>query len=428
LSGLITPSLEEMSHVAKEMERRNFTLPLLIGGATTSKLHTAVKIAPNYNGTVIHVIDASRSVGVVSQLLDERSAPEYKQKLKEEYEQINIKYNQQKPTRFESLGAIKKNPLPIDWANEIIPKPKKTGFFTFNNYSLSELSEFIDWTFFFHAWDINGKYPKIFEHPEKGEEAKRLFEDGKKMLELIIEKKMLQANGIVGLFPANAVGDDVEIYTDESKTEVMTKFHFLRQQEEKTDESAYTYFMSLADYIAPKESGKTDYLAGFAVTAGLGVEKWVKHFEDDNDDYNAIMLKIMADRLAEAMAEVVHLKMRKEIWGYVPDENLSLEDVLRVRYQGIRPAIGYPACPDHHEKQILFDWLKADEKSDIKLTESYMMYPGASVSGWMFANPQSRYFDVGKIDKDQLEDYCSRKNMDTETMAKLLNRSFFGKL
>ena len=424
LSGLITPSLEEMTHVAKEMQRQNFNMPLLIGGATTSKLHTAVKISPNYDGAIIHVVDASRSVGVVKQLLDKNKSTNYKNQLKNEYQEIKQKYAQKKAINFISLEKAQTNKFKIDWEKEKIPTPNKTGFFTFNNFSIKELTEYIDWTFFFHAWDLNGKYPKIFEHPEKGEEAKRLFADGKKMLELIIEKNILQANGIIGLFPANSIGDDIEIYTDKSKTDVLTRFHFLRQQVEKKNDSNYNYYLSLADFIAPKESGKTDYLGGFAVTAGIGVEKWVKHFEDQNDDYNAIMLKIMADRLAEAMAEVVHIKFRKEIWGYAPDENLSLEDILRVKYQGIRPAIGYPACPDHHEKQILFEWLKAEEKTEIKLTESYMMYPGASVSGWMFANPQSRYFDIGKINSEQAKNYANRKNMPIETLKKLINRNY----
>ncbi len=424
LSGLITPSLEEMVHVSKEMEKRQFTMPLLIGGATTSKLHTAVKIAPNYSGTVIHVIDASRSVGVVSQLLDEKNALHYKKQISSEYQIIKEKYQQQKPVKFLSLQEARQKRFKIDWQSDKIQKPLKTGFFLFNDYSIEKLSEYIDWTFFFHAWDINGKYPKILEHPEKGEEARKLLEDGKKMLQQIIGKKMLQANGIAGIFPANTIGDDVLLYSDESRNEIQTKFHFLRQQEEKDSESSYDYFLSLADFVAPIESGKIDYMGGFAVTAGIGIEKWIKHFEEQHDDYNAIMLKIMADRLAEAMAEVVHLHVRKEIWAYAPDENLSLDDILRVKYIGIRPAIGYPACPDHQEKKILFDWLQAEQKSGIALTESYMMYPGASVSGWIFAHPESRYFDVGKVNQEQLTDYATRKDVDEEILKKLLNRNF----
>jgi len=423
LSGLITPSLEEMTHVASEMQRKNINLPLLIGGATTSKLHTAVKIAPNYKGTVIHVLDASRSVGVVNKLLDTNDDTDFKNEIKQEYEEIRTRYANKKRKKFVDLDFARNNKLEIGWKESDILKPNKIGFFTFNDFPLEKLAEYIDWTFFFHAWDLNGKFPKIFEHPQKGEAAKKLYEDGKKMLETIIKKKMVQANGIVGLFPANSKDDDIIVYSNEKKTEEMTRFHLLRQQEEKSKDSNYSHFLSLSDFIAPEETGLTDYIGGFAVTAGIGIEKWIKYYEEQNDDYNAIMLKIMADRLAEAMAEVVHLIVRKEIWGYAPDENLSLEDVLRVRYQGIRPAIGYPACPDHHEKKILFDWLLAEEKSNIKLTESYMMYPAASVSGWMFSHPQSRYFDVGKINGDQVADYAKRKAFTEDEIRKLLNRN-----
>ncbi len=423
LSGLITPSLEEMANVAKEMQRKNINLPLLIGGATTSKLHTAVKIAPNYKGTVIHVLDASRSVGVVNNLLDEKAKKQFEEEIKSEYEQIRQKYTRKQARKFIPIEQARQKKIPIVWSEKEILKPAKTGFFTFNNFPLEQLSEYIDWTFFFHAWDLNGKYPKIFEHPQKGEEAQRLFQDGKKMLQTIIDKKMLQANGIVGIFPANSVGDDIEVYSDENRSQILTTFHTLRQQEEKAKDSKYDYFLSLSDFVAPKESGLTDYIGGFAVTAGLGIEKWIKHYQNQHDDYNAIMLKVMADRLAEAMAEVLHLIVRKEIWAYAPHENLNLEDILRVRYQGIRPALGYPACPDHHEKQILFNWLQAEKKAGIKLTESYMMYPAASVSGWMFAHPQSRYFDVGKINYDQLTDYARRKNMSEQQIRKLLNRN-----
>jgi 5-methyltetrahydrofolate--homocysteine methyltransferase len=410
LSGLITPSLEEMVHVAKEMEKKGMNLPLLIGGATTSKLHTAVKIAPSYNGPVIHVIDASRSVGVTQKLISVADKKEFIRQNLDEYEQIRGSY-ELKTRKLADLQTSRSKKPKIEWKQEFIYKPNFLGLKTFENYSLSEIRKYIDWTFFFHAWEMKGKYPRIFEHPEKGEEAKKLFNDANQLLDEIIEKGMLETRAVIGFFAANGVGDSTELYVDENRTKVMTTFHHLRQQVDLDEDAGKHY--SLADFIAPKESGLKDYIGAFAVTAGIGVDEWVKKYESDNDDYNAIMIKLLADRLAEAFAELIHLKVRKEFWGYSPDENLELEELIKDRFQGIRPAMGYPACPDHSEKRTLFNLLGA-EKLGIKLTENFAMWPAASVSGLYFAHPQSKYFNVGKVSKDQVEDYAQRKNISIE--------------
>ncbi len=420
LSGLITPSLEEMVHVAKEMKRRGMNIPLLIGGATTSKLHTAVKVAPNYDGGIVHVIDASKSVGVSANLISKDIKDSFLNEINEEYEQIRQKHSE-KTSKLVSFDYAKEHKFKINWTEKDIQKPQFTGTKVFEDYSIEEISKFIDWTFFFHAWDIKGKYPAIFEHPKKGKEAKKLFNDGKEMLRKIIDEKMLQAKAVVGFYPANSTGESIEIYKDEKRSELLAAFHHLRQQSEKFLNNKKDYLLSLSDFIAPKESQIIDYLGGFAVTAGIGIEKWIKKFESENDDYSAIMIKVLADRLAEAFAELMHFRVRTEFWGYSPDERLNIDDIVKEKYRGIRPAIGYPACPEHSEKQVLFNLMNVAQTTGISLTESFAMYPAASVSGFYFAHPQSKYFNVGKIGKDQLADYANRKGISIELAERYLS-------
>jgi len=419
LSGLITPSLEEMTHVAKEMQRKGMNIPLLIGGATTSKLHTAVKIAPEYQGATVQVADASKSVKVSADLLSKTENPIFVEKTKEEYEQIREKYRE-KQRKLVPFEVAKQNKINIDWKKIDIQKPKFFGTKVFEEYSLAEISEYIDWTFFFSAWEIKGRYPAILEHPQKGKEAKKLFADGQQMLKQIIEGKMLKANAVIGFYPANNTGDSIELYTDEDRNSRLCVLNHLRQQTEKNKDSAFDYFLSLADFIAPKDSGIKDYIGGFAVTTGIGLEKWVQKYEAEHDDYNAIMIKVLADRLAEAFAELMHTRVRREFWGYAADENIELSDLIKEQYQGIRPAVGYPACPEHSEKQVLFDLMDVENKTGISLTESFAMYPAAAVSGFYFANPQARYFNLGKIDREQLTDYAKRKNISIELAEKYL--------
>ncbi|HBL74402.1 MAG: methionine synthase [Bacteroidetes bacterium GWF2_42_66] len=414
LSGLITPSLEEMANVAREMKRQNFEIPLLIGGATTSKIHTAVKIEPEYDFPVVHVKDASRSVGVVSNLIAKN--PDFVRELKEEYADIREFQGQRKRREYISLEEARKNKEKIDWKNSPIYKPKFTGIKQLIDFPIAELRKYIDWSFFFFAWELRGSFPGILDDPKQGEEARKLFADANAMLDEIIEKKMLQANGIVGIWPAHADGDDIVLFEDEGKTKEIGRFYQLRQQELKKDGTPNT---CLADFVAPAETGLTDYCGAFATTAGIGIEKWIAYYKADHDDYKAIMIEAIADRLSEAFAELLHLLVRKEYWGYAPDENLSHEEILRVKYQGIRPALGYPACPEHHEKGNLFNILKAQEIG-ITLTEHFAMYPTASVSGLYFAHPESRYFDVSKVSRDQVEDYAQRKGVSVETIEKFL--------
>jgi 5-methyltetrahydrofolate--homocysteine methyltransferase len=422
LSGLITPSLDEMVHVAKEMERRGMNLPLLIGGATTSRVHTAVKIAPNYSGAVIHVLDASRSVPVVSNLLNEKEEEKkkYIQSFRSEYDQLREDYSRkQSEKNFVSLEEARKNHFKTDWTKLKVKKPKKLGISVFNNYPLSRLRNYIDWTPFFMTWELKGKYPSIFESKTVGVEAKKLFDDANKLLDKIIDEKLLSANGVIGLFPANSVGvDDIEVYADESRSGVKSVLHTIRQQMQKSKEEPN---LALADYIAPKESGVEDYIGMFAVTAGIGIEKLVEKFEKEHDDYNSIMVKAIADRLAEAFAEHLHELVRKEYWGYSSDEKYSNEDLIKEKYIGIRPAPGYPAQPDHTEKPIIFSLLDAEKNAGIKLTESMAMYPAASVSGLYFSHPDAKYFTVGKIGKDQVLDYHRRKGMSVEEMERWLS-------
>ncbi|MCZ2357516.1 MAG: methionine synthase [Bacteroidia bacterium] len=423
LSGLITPSLDEMVTVGKEMERMGFTLPLLIGGATTSRIHTAVKIAPAYSGPVIHVLDASKSVPAVASLLNRETSAVFTQKISQEYQSIrenHLNKNSRKP--FLTLQQARDNSLKINWKESEIYLPKQTGVFSLKNYPIEKLVPVIDWTPFFQTWELAGKYPQIFDDEIVGQEAKRIFEDAQEMLRKIVAEKWLLAEGIYGVFPANSSGDDILVFTDESRREVRCTLHHLRQQSGKgTGVSS----LCLSDFIAPVDSGLPDYIGGFAVTAGGNIKHKLDQFEANHDDYQLIMLKALADRLAEAFAEHLHHRVRTEFWGYCPSENLTNEELIREEYQGIRPAPGYPACPDHTEKRTLFNLLSVEEEIIIRLTEAMAMTPAASVSGWYFSHPQTKYFGVGKIAQDQIADYAARKKLsipETEHwLASLLN-------
>ena len=418
LSGLITPSLDEMVHVAKEMQRLGFDLPLLIGGATTSKVHTAVKIAPNYNHAVIHVNDASRSVPVVSNLLSTEQKKELLNTVQKEYEQLReLNKNAHSQNKFISLREARDNRLHVDWKNAEIEKPSFLGNQAFTDYPLEEIIPYIDWTPFFHSWELKGSYPKIFNDPQRGAEAKKLFDEAQRMLQQIIAEKWLRASGVVGFYPANTVGDDIEVYTDDTRRTVKTVLHALRQQTKKPENQPN---LALSDFIAPKESGVADYIGGFAVTAGLGIDEKVREFEKNHDDYSAIMLKALADRLAEAFAELMHARVRRELWGYAKNENLTNEQLVREEYVGIRPAQGYPACPDHTEKRLQFDLFDVEKNAQITLTESYAMLPTAAVSGLYFSHPQSQYFGLGKITKEQVQDYARRKGLSVEDAERWL--------
>ncbi len=417
LSGLITPSLDEMVHVAKEMERLQFTTPLLIGGATTSRVHTAVKIAQNYSGPVVHVNDASKSVPVASSLISKELRAPFMEELTLEYERVREQNkNAQAQNKFISLAQARSNKLKVDWEKTIIAKPKFTGTKVFKDYPLDEIAEYIDWTPFFHSWEMKGSYPKILNDPERGTEAKKLFQDALDMLKKIIAEKWLQANGVIGLYPANTVGeDDMEVYDPSDTQRVICKFHSIRQQTKKPGGQPN---LALSDFIAPK--GELDFIGGFAVTTGLGIEKWVTKFESDQDDYSAIMLKSLADRLAEAFAELMHKRVRREFWGYAETETLANDQLIKEEYQGIRPAPGYPAQPDHTEKPALFELLEVEKNTGIHLTDSMAMYPTAAVSGLYFSHPQSQYFGVGKITREQAEDYAKRKGIALEVAEKWL--------
>ena len=414
LSGLITPSLEIMASVAAEMERQQFHLPLLIGGATTSKIHTAVKIEPNYSHPVIHVKDASRTVNVVANLIANNQ--EYIQSVRDEYAQIREFHGKKKAKEYLTLDEARANKFQIDWSKDEIYKPKATGIFEMIDYPIAELRKYIDWNFFFFVWELKGRFPEILDDERQGEQARKVYEDANLLLDEIIEKKMIQANGIYGIWPAHAEGDDIVLFEDEARNKEYGRFYHLRQQEKKREGSPN---FCLSDFVAPKEINKTDYCGAFAVTAGIGIEKWMAEYKADHDDYKAIMLEAVADRLAEAFAELLHEKVRQEYWGYAPDEKLSWDDILKVRYQGIRPAMGYPACPEHLEKKNLFDVLGA-EKIGITLTEHFAMYPTAAVSGQFFAHPESRYFSLEKIGKDQVEDYARRKGVSVDLVEQFL--------
>jgi len=413
LSGLITPSLDEMVHVAKEMERLGFDIPLMIGGATTSKAHTAVKIEQNYHGPTVWVKDASRAVGVAQNLISDEYKDNFVAELSKEYEQVRINHaGRRSKTNWASLEQARANHAQIDWDSKPPVSPTFTGVRVFDDIPLQELVDFIDWTPFFFAWELKGRYPKIFNDPDKGEEAKKLFADAKKMLQQLIDEKWLTAKAVIGIFPANAVADglqdDVEIYTNEQRNEVMETLCFMRAQ---TQQPPGRPNYCLSDFVAPKITGKADYIGAFAVTTGLGIDEHVKRFEAEHDDYRAIMLKVLADRLAEALAEYMHKKVRTEIWAYDSQEQLSNDQLIAEEYHGIRPAPGYPACPDHTEKAKLWQLLDAENNADIVLTDHFAMMPAASVSGWYFSHPDSRYFAVAKINRDQVEDYAKRKGM-----------------
>lgn len=411
LSGLITPSLDEMVHVAKEMQRQGFTIPLLIGGATTSKAHTAVKIEPCYrNNQVVHVTNASRSVGVASSLLSKTKYDQFVTDTRTEYEAVRERHlARQSQQRRVTIEAARANPEPIDWADYEAPMPNKPGLHVLRNIDLSRLVDYIDWTPFFQSWELAGRFPRILDDEVVGEQARSLFEDAKLMLNEIVENKKLEARAVFGLFPANSVGDDIELYKDESRAETLMDVHHLRQQ---TQKMAGKYNHCLSDYVAPKSTGIADYLGAFAVTTGFGVDELVAIYEADHDDYNSIMVKALADRLAEALAEMMHAEIRRDYWGYASCEKLSHEDLIREEYQGIRPAPGYPACPEHTEKGLLWELLDVEQNIGMELTESYAMLPTAAVSGWYFSHPQSKYFGVAKISEDQVEDYAKRKGME----------------
>lgn len=419
LSGLITPSLDEMVNVAQEMEKQDFQVPLLIGGATTSRIHTAVKIAPNYSEPTVHVLDASRSVSVVGNLISKDRREEYAREIAEEYQKMRDNHEQRGSKKtYLPIEEARENRADLTWDEDHVYKPNKTGVQVFEDYPLQEIRQYIDWTPFFITWQLKGKYPQIFEDENVGEEARKLYDEANNMLDYIIENKLVTARAAVGIFPANAVGDDIEIYRDESRKEPETVFHALRQQAKKRKSQPN---QAISDFVAPKETGLKDYMGGFAVTTGHGIEELAKEYEQQDDDYSSIMVKAVGDRLAEAFAELMHEKVRKEIWGYAPDENLSNEELIKEEYQGIRPAPGYPACPDHTEKRILFDLLDAENNTGINLTESFAMYPASSVSGMYFAHPESRYFSLGNIAKDQVLDYARRKDMEIKVVEKWLS-------
>lgn len=418
LSGLITPSLEEMCHVAEEMKREGFNIPLVVGGATTSELHTAVKIEPNYEHGVVHVIDASKSVGIFKNLCDKNKREDFLVTIQEKYQSVREAHNNKKPVEYYSLDEARQNREKIDWKSTPIYQPKKTGLQVLRHFSIGEIRKYIDWTFFFVAWELKCMYPEIMEDPDLKEEAKKLFDDANRMLDEIEKEGLLEASAVYGLFPANSVGDDIVLFADENKTREITRFCTIRQQEQFKKGLSN---LCLSDFIAPIESERIDYVGAFVVTAGLGIENSLKKFAEQHDDYNSIMIKVLADRLAEAFTELLHEKIRKEDWGYANGENLGVEDMLREKYQGIRPAFGYPSLPEHSEKKVLWDFLDVEKNIGATLTESFAMYPAASVSGLVFAHPDALYFTIDKIQTDQVKDYASRKGISEEKAKKLLS-------
>lgn len=418
LSGLITPSLDEMVHVAKEMERQGFKLPLLIGGATTSRAHTAVKIAPHYSEPVVHVLDASRAVPVTTSLLSEEGKSTFVAQLRGNYEALRKAHSAPKQ-RTVPLDMARTRRTPIEWRVEDLPVPEFTGVRVLENFSLATLRNFIDWSPFFHTWGMKGIYPRIFEHKQQGEHARQIFADGQALLDRIVQENLITARGVYGFFPANAVGDDIELYTDDSRRTVLERFHFLRQQSNREGNEPCR---SLSDFIAPIETGLTDHIGAFAVTSGICLKELCDDFRAKNDDYNAIMAEALADRLAEAFAECLHKRVRDE-WGYGCAEGLSNADFIEERYRGIRPAAGYPACPDHTEKGSLWSLLDVQANTGMMITESFAMWPGSSVSGLYFAHPQSRYFSLGKIDRDQVFDYHERKGMSVAEIERWLGQN-----
>ncbi|NTV99175.1 MAG: dihydropteroate synthase, partial [Chlorobiaceae bacterium] len=418
LSGLITPSLDEMVHVASEMERRGMKIPLLIGGATTSRVHTAVKIAPMYSGPVVQVLDASRSVPVVSSLLNPILRDGYLAQLKSDQAALRESHAARGASAsFVTIGEARRNRLALRFDASTLHKPLKPGLTLFENVTVGELRPYIDWTPFFAAWELHGQYPRIFDDARFGSEARKLHEDAAALLDLIEKESLLGLKGIAGIFPANSIGDDIEVYTDESRTKVQLTLHTLRQQQKKVKGDPN---LALADFIAPKENGVPDYIGGFVVTAGLGIGKTLERFAGEHDDYRSIMTQALADRLAEAFAEMLHEKVRREIWGYAQDEQFDCKKLIEEKYRGIRPAPGYPACPDHTEKAGLFTLLNAEAATGVWLTETFAMSPAASVSGFYFAHPEAKYFVLGRIARDQVEDYALRKGADVKEIEKWL--------
>jgi 5-methyltetrahydrofolate--homocysteine methyltransferase len=445
LSGLITPSLDEMVYVAKEMERLGFTIPLLIGGATTSRIHTAVKIDPHYHGPVIHVLDASRSVPVAGRLLQsELSSQEIFNEIKQEYADLRISHAvRQKDKNYLPIAQARAKSTGIDWTGFKSVQPSFLGVKYFEDYSLEEIAKYIDWTPFFSTWQLSGKYPKIFDNEVVGHEAKKLFDDAQALLKEIIANKSLTAKAALGFFPANSFGDDIILHDFQAdKQEVPCEKHgshtlvnyAIEKKDEYSDHSAWLHHLRqqgqkaanlpnrcLSDFVAPLSSGETDFVGAFAVTTGIGIEALLEKYEKQHDDYNSIMVKALADRLAEAFAEVMHERVRREYWGYAAEESLSNEELIAEKYHGIRPAPGYPACPDHTEKKRLFKLLDAEKQIGIQLTESYAMYPASAVSGFYFSHPESTYFALGKIAKDQVVDYAERKGMDLKEVERWLS-------
>jgi len=417
LSGLITPSLDEMVHVAREMERQGFKLPLLIGGATTSRAHTAVKIAPHYSEPVVHVLDASRAVPVTTSLLSEKGKSAFVAQHRADYEAVRKAHSAPRP-RVVSLDTARTRRTPIEWRAEDLPIPAFTGVRVLEDFPLATLRDFIDWTPFFHTWGLKGIYPRILEHEQHGAQARQIFTEANALLDVMIEKNLITARGVYGFFPASAVGDDIELYPDCTRAEVLERFHFLRQQSSREGEPC----RSLADFIAPKETGLPDHIGAFAVTSGIGLKELCDRFRAEHDDYNAIMAEAVADRLAEAFAECLHKRVRDE-WGYGCEEGLSIADLIQENYRGIRPAAGYPACPDHTEKGALWRLLDVQANTGMLITESFAMWPGSSVSGLYFAHPESRYFSLGKIDRDQVADYHERKGMSVAEVERWLGQN-----
>jgi len=415
LSGLITPSLDEMVHVAREMERQGFKLPLLIGGATTSRAHTAVKIAPHYSEPVVHILDASRAVPVTTSLLSDEGKSAFVEQHRADYDALRKAHSAPKLSVI-SLEAARERRTPIEWRAEDLPVPAFTGVRVLDNFPLATLREFIDWSPFFHTWGLKGIYPRILEHPEHGAQARQVLSEGNALLDVIISKKLITARGVYGFFPASAVDDDVELYVDHNRERVLERFHFLRQQSNKEGSEPCR---SLADFIAPRDTGLPDYIGAFAVTSGIGLTELCDSFRAKHDDYNAIMAEAIADRLAEAFAECLHKRVRDE-WGYGCEEGLSNADLIQEKYRGIRPAAGYPACPDHTEKGSLWRLLDVRKNTGMLITESFAMWPGSSVSGLYFAHPDSRYFSLGKIDRDQVADYSKRKGMSVAEVERWL--------
>ncbi len=418
LSGLITPSLDEMVHVAREMERQNFKLPLLIGGATTSRAHTAIKIAPHYSEPVVHILDASRAVPVTTSLLSDDNKAAFVAEHRAQYESIRKSHSAPKQ-KLVPIATARTRRTPIEWRAKDLAVPAFTGIRVLDNFPLATLRDFIDWSPYFHTWGMKGIYPRILEDERQGAEARRIFDDAQALLDRIIEENLITARGVYGFFPANAVGDDIELYTDEARAKVLTRFHFLRQQANREGSEPCR---SLGDFIAPKETGLPDYIGGFAVTSGIGLKELCDRFRAQNDDYNAIMAEAIADRLAEAFAECLHKRVREE-WGYGCEEGLSNEDLIHEKYRGIRPAAGYPACPDHTEKGTLWRLLDVQSNTGMLITESYAMWPGSSVSGLYFAHPESRYFSLGKIGRDQVADYHERKGLSMAEVERWLGQN-----